>query len=439
MRLAFVPTQRLVALAAVPAALALAAALVPSVLPAALALDLLLIAVAVGDAIAGRRALVTSARTLPRVLSVGRDNPIVVEVSSRANRALTVLARDDLPAELATVGAPLTITVPAHGSASASYHVRPARRGAFAVGDRHLRHPTPLGLWLRQLRIPANDNVRVYPDVRALRTYDLLARQHREALMARAARLRGGESEFERLRDFRKDDPFRVIDWKATARRQRLTARDYQQERDQSVVCLLDAGRLMTGEADGLSYLDHALNATLMTAHVAARSGDQIGLVAFDRAVRALVPPQGGPRATQRLIQATYDLHAQLVETDYAAAFDVVAQRLRKRALVVLFTHVVDDVAADELLRLVKGLPRRHLPVCVLLRDPALDALAESGDLDDPDALYVRGAAAEAILWRDRLVGGLRGAGAHVLHAPPGSLTPALVNRYLEIKAKQLL
>src|SRR6185369_8004458 len=136
--------------------------------------------------------------------------------------------------------------------------------------------PTPLGLWWRQQRVVASDAVRVYPDVRAVRTYDLLARQNREALMARAARLRGGETEFERLRDHLRDDPFRFIDWKATARRQKLTVREHQKERDQTVVCVLDSGRLMTAQSDGLTYFDHALNATLMMAHVAARAGDHI-------------------------------------------------------------------------------------------------------------------------------------------------------------------
>lgn len=439
MRPPFVPTARLVALAAIPTALALAAAFLPGLLAPMFAADALLLVVALGDAAWGRRPLVTITRDRPRVLSVGRDNPVVIELTSRARRPLRVQVKDDLPDGLSSPDLPLTVTLPARGSLPAGYRVRPERRGAFVLGDHHVRYPTPLGLWLRQLRQPRRDDVRVYPDVRSVRTYELLARQNRETLLARAARLRGGENEFERLRDQRRDDAFRTIDWKATARRQKLTVREYQQERDQSVVCLLDTGRLMTGMAGGLSYLDHALNAALMMGHVAARSGDQIGLVAFDRVVRAFLPPQGGPRASQRLIQATYDLHPQLVETDFAVAFEVVARRLRKRALLVLFTQIVDDVAAAELLHVVRGLPGRHLPVCVLLRDPALEQMVEERGAPDDSSLYLRGAAAEAILWRDRQVRALRTAGAHVLHATPAELTPALVNRYLEIKAKQLL
>jgi uncharacterized protein (DUF58 family) len=298
---------------------------------------------------------------------------------------------------------------------------------------------TPLGLWWRQLRIAAADDVRVYPDVRAVRTYELLARQNREALMARAARLRGGETEFERLREHLRDDPFRNIDWKATARRQKLIVREHQKERDQTVVCVLDAGRLMTAETQGLTHFDHALNATLMMGHVAARSGDQIGLVAFDHQIRAYLPPVGGARATQRLVTAAYDLQPAMVDTDFSVAFDLLSRRLRKRALVVVFTQVVDDVSARRLLTFMRGLPRRHLALAVLFRDTDVDRLTDVGANPHELDLYVAGAAAEASLWRERLVRDVKAAGALVVHAAPDRVTPAVVSEYLEIKAKQLL
>jgi uncharacterized protein (DUF58 family) len=160
--------------------------------------------------------------------------------------------------------------------------------------------------------------------------------------------------------------------------------------------------------------------------------------LAYDTKVRAFVPPGGGARATQRLIQSTYDLHPAMVESDHRAAFDFLTRRVRRRALVILFTQVIDDVAAGTVLRLMRGLSSRHLPLCALFRDGALDAMVDS-PLAGATDLYRRGAAAEAILWRDRLVRDLKTGGALVLHTLPSRLTPSLVNRYLEIKAQQML
>lgn len=440
-----IPSARLVLAAIAPIFFSLAALVDATLLWPMLAIDAGIVLVALADLLLGLPHLIDARRTVPRVLSVGRENPVTVEVTSRSRRPLVVRLKDDLPLELASPDLPVECKLGPRGRTTVTYHVRPSRRGAFALGNHHVRYPTPLGFWWRQLRVVASDAVRVYPDVRAVRTYDLLARQNREALMARAARQRGGETEFERLRDHLRDDPFRFIDWKATARRQRLTVREHQKERDQTVVCVLDSGRLMTAQSDGLSYFDHALNATLMMAHVAARSGDHIGFMAFDRVVRAYLPPIAGARANQKLLTVAYDLHPALIETDFASAFELLSRRLRKRALVVVFTQVVDDVSAGRLLGFMRGLPRRHLPLAVLFRDGEIDALVQGNDGGAQGGraaeaeLYVGGAAAETILWRDRLVRDLKAGGAQVLHALPRNLTPALVTQYLEIKAQQLL
>lgn len=448
-----VPTSRLVLLWLLPLSLGVIAPFEPRVLTPMLALDALFLGLCLVDAVAGRRRLLRVEREAPRVLSIGRENPVRLEIVSRASRPLVVWVRDDLPPELTSTDLPVRVVVPPHAHVRATYHVRPQRRGAYHLGAQHIRYATPLGLWRRQLRQDTELPLRVYPDVRAVRTYELLARQNRETLMARAARLRGGENEFERLRDHQRDDPFRAIDWKATARRHKMTVREYQKERDQSVMCLLDCGRLMTAETAGLSQLDHALNATLMLGHVAARSGDHVGLLAFDSEVRRYLAPLGGARAAQRLAVASYDLHPSLVETDYGTAFATLSRRLRKRSLVVLFTQVVDEVEARALVKLVRGFPSRHLVLCVLFRDAEIDALADApvapavttgrtgpgSGPDGPADIFLRAAAAEIVMWREQVARELKTLGALVLHTPAGTATPSLINKYLEIKARQLL
>lgn len=437
----FLPSSRLALLAVVPLLFGTVAAVEGALVWPALAADLLLLVLTAVDAWLGRRRVVQVERQSPRIFSVGRANPVKLRVVSQARRPLSVRLTEDCGAAWVGEGLPVTVQLAAGGYSEVTYHVRPQRRGLYELGAHYLRWPTPLGLLQRQVCIPACDAVRVYPDVQAVRAYEMLARQSLENRMVRTVRMRGGENEFEALRDYRHDDEYRTIDWKATARRQKLTVRGYQQERNQSVLCMLDCGRLMTAESQGLSRLDHALNAALMLAHVATRAGDQVGLLAFDARVRAYLPPLGGRRAAQRVVAASYDIHAQLVETDFEAAYGYLSSRLRKRSLVALFTDVIDDVSARSVLRTVRGLAARHLGLCVLFRDEALEGMAEPhgpGGTAVAD-LYQRAAAAEIISWRDHLVKDLREAGALVLHVSPRRLTPSLISRYLRIKAEGLL
>jgi uncharacterized protein (DUF58 family) len=435
-----IPSRVMVLLALAPVVLAAMVLVDRSMLFTMLAADGVLVLLAAADALLAWRPLVKVTRATRDVLSIGQPNPVTLTLTSRARRNLSLAVKDDLFEGADSDDLPLSLELPAGGKASARYHLRPSRRGAFTLGDHFVRYRSPLGLWIRQLRLPAKHDVKVYPDVRAVRTYDLLAVSNREQSLFRSTPRRGGESEFERLREYRREDEFRAIDWKATARKGALIAREYQLESNQSILFVLDAGRLMSAEADGLSLFDHALNATLMLSHVAARNGDCVGLFAFADEVRAYAPVAAGHRAAQRIVRAGYHLQPDLVESSYRVALEQLSARVQKRAMVVLFTQVVDDVAAAELLRFTRGLSRRHLPLVVPFRDPDLEnILAPTGARDDVVSVYTRAAAAEVAEWRNRLILDLKRQGALILDVLPRALTPALINRYLEIKARHLL
>ncbi|WP_437907811.1 DUF58 domain-containing protein [Sorangium sp. So ce327] len=430
-----IPSRALVLLAIVPLGLAVATLVDRTLLLPMLAADAGIALWAAIDALLARRPLVTVKRHAPAVLSIGRPNLITLEIRSLSRRKLSIEVADDLFDHAESDDLPVKLELPPRERATARYHVRPTRRGAHTIGDHHVRYLSPFGLWIRQVTVPAETPVKVYPDVQAVRTFELMARQDRDPSALRASRKRGGESEFERLREYRRGDEFRSIDWKATARQKKIISREYQLESNQNLLFLLDAGRLMTAQTQGLSLFDHALNASLMLSHVAARGGDRVGLLAFADGIKSYAPPVSGAGAAKHVLSAGYDLYPELVETNYGAAFQHVGLRVRKRSLIVLFTQVVDDVAASELLRLMRGVMPRHLPLMVLLRDVEIDALVEGGDADP----YTRGAAAELSSFRDRLVRDLKNQGALVLDVAPGQLTGQLINRYLEIKARHLL
>jgi uncharacterized protein (DUF58 family) len=345
---------------------------------------------------------------------------------------------DDAPAGV-TEGLPSEELALAPGAeATVPYRLRLDRRGQYAFGPVTVRTRSPLGWFERQRRFGLPAVVRVYPDFARLREVGLRGRIADARAPARARRRTGGENEFQRLRPYVAGDPYRHIDWKATARHRAHITREFGQESNQNLLFLLDCGRTMSGRSGELSHFDHALNAGVLLGQVALRHGDRVGLLAFDRKVRVWLPPRGGARTADRLIRATYDLEPSLDEPDWAAAFRHLDTTVRRRSLVVLLTAVTDQVNADLVLNLVKALRSRHLPVAVWLRDQGVDALLSApGDTDE--ARWDRAAAAELLHWRAEALRGVEKRGALVVDASPASLTADLLNRYLEIKARRLL
>lgn len=433
-----IPSRRLVLLLAGPALLALFVVVDPALLLPVLILDAAIALLALLDAASVREPLVLVSREAPDVLSVGRPNLIRLVLRSRTRRKLRVRVNDDLFDAASAEGLPAETELAAFAEATLEYRLTPARRGAYELGPSSVRYPSLLGLWSRQHRGRELHAVRVYPDLLQLRAYELTVRENRDNELTRATRRRGGETEFARLRDYTRDDEYRSLDWKATARRQKLTAREYQLESNQELVLMLDAGRMMSAEVQGLTQFDHALNAALMLAHIAVRTGDRVGLLAFDAQLRAFIAPVRGRAGASRLIRASYDLHPELLESDYDAAFKTLATRQRKRALVVIFTQVLDDAVARSVLRGCRLLARQHLPLVVPFRDLDIEALAQP-KLQDQGSVYVQAAAGELLRWRSGFIRDLRHGGALVLDVAPRELTTRLINHYFEVKARHWL
>jgi uncharacterized protein (DUF58 family) len=384
----------------------------------------------------GRR--VDLERQVAGIFSVGRPNPVTLSLHNRTGRRLRGTVADDPLESCVASGNPAPIVVEPGGTTTLRYEVVPSRRGPRALGAVTFRYRSPLGLVARQDRAWLPATVDVYPDVHAARALELLRRQGRDGSRTGSLRVRGGDTEFERLRPYQRGDEVRHVDWRASARRDDLTVRQFQTESNQNIVFALDVGRAMRGESAGLTALDHALNAALLTADVALRGGDCAGLLVFDDAPRGFVAPARGRMGGRRLTRAVYALEAGFAATDYRAAVTYFRTQVRARSLLVVFTNLLDRRSAADLAASVRGLMPQHVPLCVLLRDTEVEALAIQPAAGAED-LYVRAAAAESLAWRDSLIRGLRRSGALVLDAKPGELTPEVVRMYLEVKTRRLL
>ncbi|MDZ7616136.1 MAG: DUF58 domain-containing protein, partial [Patescibacteria group bacterium] len=295
------------------------------------------------------------------------------------------------------------------------------------------------GLWQRILSYPVVTRLAIYPDIKQLSQYALLARTNRLSLLGvRRTRRVGQDHDFERLRDYTRDDNYKHLDWRATARRRKLTVRDFQTSQSQRIIFMLDCGRMMTNEAEGISLFDHALNASLLLSYVALRQGDQAGVITFSDTIHGYVPPRSGMQQMNRLLHASFNRFPELVESRYDLAFRYLAAHCRQRALVVLVTNVIDEVNANQVEQYLGNLVGRHLPLGVLLRDRRLfDAV----DLEHPAGadLWRAAAAADILTWRHQVLSDLHGKGVLSLDVFPEHMTAPLVNRYLEIKARHLL
>ncbi|MFT6143381.1 MAG: hypothetical protein ACJAZO_002394 [Myxococcota bacterium] len=426
-----IPTRRLVLVTLPLLALSAVVFFVKLALAPLLALDALLVVVCVMDWLANR-GRVSVERSYKPVQVVGRPFSVLLRLSTPGRRRLSVRVVDDAPG--ITRGLPYDGRLDALGLEHA-YELMVTERGAHSFGVVTVRFRSPLGLFEGQRRLGVDDIVRVYPNFAQLRFNNIHNREDERRAPVRARRKPGGENEFERLRPYVRGDAYRHIDWRATARRQELVTREYGQESNQNVLLLLDCGRMMSAKMGDLSAFDHALNAALMVGQTALRHGDRVGMLAFDDKVRAWLPPKAGARNGARLIRGLYDVFPSAGEPDYAMAFRYLASRVKRRSLVVLFTSIVDDASAELAHQLVSALARRHVPVCVWVRDPEVEALLHKSGVDP----YTRGAAAEIAGWREKALADLQRRGALVVGGDPEALTPNLLASYLEVKARRIL
>jgi uncharacterized protein (DUF58 family) len=443
-------TPRFFGLALLCPALLLLGEFLPFLTPIAILFGLALLLLAWLDRrSAGTIQQFTVKREHDQKLSLGVLNHITIELTSRAARSIDVIVRDEAPSMfIGSYQATLTATIAPRETINLEYTLRPLQRGDYEFGDLNLRWFGPLHIYVRQAVVKAAAPVKVYPNLHEIRKYDLLARRDQLAEMGlRNVRLRGEGTAFESLRDYNPDDPFRIINWKATARRGKPISTDYEPERSQRVMVMLDVGRMMRSpihidDPGGISWnmakVDFVINSVLLFAYVAALKGDQVGLLVFADQVQQFIPPEAGRGHFQKLLQAMYALTSQPVEADYARALTFLSARNKKRSLVVLFTDLSGSRASDSLIQHVPRLVPRHLPMLVTIRDPALDQEAGQGLLNS-DALYRRAVAEQLIDERRLLLDHLGRRGVLTLDVDAEHLTMAVVNRYLQLKARMYL
>jgi uncharacterized protein (DUF58 family) len=441
------PTRRLCLAALVPLVPTVALFAAPETWPAVAAVDLVVLAVAVGDlsTLPGRRDI-RARREIRPVATRGAVHRVALTLENHGRRDLEIGIVDDRPASLALDGSLPPLRLPAGAARRVGYKAVPTERGEVRLEHVFVRCGSRLGLWNSFRALPAADVLHVYPALEQIGRYALYARTNRMSLLGvRRSRRIGTDNEFERLRDYALDDQFKAIDWRATARRLKLTVRDHQSNQSQRIVCAIDCGRMMVNRSSGESLLDAALDAALTLAHVAVAQRDEAGILCYDDSVVRWMPPRGGRGQLNRLVAAVHDVQPRLVESRADTALLHLQRHCRKRTLCIVITNLIDDRNAERIRSHLAPTVGRHLPLVVLLRDRALFDPVEAWERRPPAAdhdgplLTRAGAAADILLWRRQVLADLEAAGVLTLDARPENLTAALVSEYLAIKARRLL
>jgi uncharacterized protein (DUF58 family) len=433
-------TRRALWVAAALAALGLLGYWVPWGLDAMLLADVALLGAAWLDATLAARpgpeGGLAVAREAPPAFSVGHRGEVSYRWRNAGPRRARLRVREVRPDLLGGTQAARRLSVPARGETRETLAVAPVRRGretgqgAFVVDSLG-----PLGLGVRRATVPLPWDAGVYPPLVSVRLRASVAQAQRREQGITPQRQLGEGRLFESLREWVPGDDLRHIDWKATAKRGKVITRQYEAERRQHVLLVLDTGRLLTADIAGVSRLDYVVQAALELAYAAAQHDDNVGVMAFADGVQHFVAPQRGRLGLKRVLDVLAVVEPTLVEPDYPGAFRYLAARSRKRALTVLFTDVIDRFASDALVANVASLRPRHLPLAVTLRNPEIDQVAALRPDAARDA-FRKAAAEELLRAREEALGHMRRAGVVVLDVPPQRAAHAVVAKYLELKRR---
>lgn len=400
------------------------------------ALALLLFAL---DALALERAHIELERHRAAKWTVDVANPVTVRVRNASPRFVHVRVRDDVSGDAPIEPDDSHVGIPPFARTQVVYSVTPRERGSVDVGPLHVQLQSRLGLARVSRIIGFAEPVKVFPNQQGARRYDLAARLGRLRDMGvRHIRAVGGGGDFEQLREYVHGDSFRDLDWKSTAKRSKPITRLYQHEKSQTVLLVMDVGRAMATRIQERMKLDYAVSAALLLAHVALREGDKVGVVVLSDGVRAFVPPGRGPGQYRRILDALYGVTPEDTYVDFARFLEFMRLRVRRRVLMVFFTDLMDSSQAADLTKHAALLVRKHLPLCVVMRDPEVESTAIRPVVQMSD-VFERAAALETIEEQESSKKRLTTAGVGLLEAPSSEMAVLAVNRYLQLKSRQAL
>ncbi len=387
---------------------------------------------------AGRRPL-TAARVCSERFSNGDDNKIALHITNHRNYSIQLTVIDELPIQLQERNWQRTLTIAGNTTVLIDYSLKPVERGEYQFGITNLLVSSPLGMIVRHIRGGEEKMVAVYPSFLQMRRYQLLAvaNQLREG-GSRPLRKIGHSLEFEQIREYVPGDDYRNINWQATARKSSLMMNTFMDERSQQVVCLVDKGRTMKMPFEGMTLLDYAINATLVLSNIVLLKQDKAGLLTFSKHIDQYIAADKKSTQLALILETLYRQQTQYTDTDFDALYTTVRYRIKQRSLLILFTNFESMYGLERQLPFLKQLSTHHALLVVFFENTALHALQQQA-ATTLEQVYNKAIANKFALEKKQMAKELQKHGIMALLTAPQKLTANTINRYLDIKARQVV
>ncbi|MFM8914247.1 MAG: DUF58 domain-containing protein [Flammeovirgaceae bacterium] len=378
-------------------------------------------------------------RVVAEKLSNGDDNKVTIHLQSFYPFPVSMRVFEEIPHQFQRRDVEFKLWLDAGEKKHLDYVLRPVKRGEYSFGAVNVLVASPLALLRRRFKFDHDKMVPVYPSYIQMRKYELLAiSQNLQNSGIKRIRKIGHNQEFELIKEYVMGDDFRTVNWKATARKSRLMVNQYQDERSQQVYSLIDKSRVMQMPFEGMSLLDYAINASLVISNIAIKKSDKAGLVTFQDKINTLLPASRKNNQMAVIQENLYRQKTAFVESDYSALYVGLRKALSQRSLLLLFTNFESVYALERQLPYLTSLANQHLLVVIFFENTEL-AKAIDADCSDLRQVYHQAIAERLAFEKKLIVEELQKFGIHSILTSPQKLTINTINKYLELKARNLI
>jgi len=377
-------------------------------------------------------------RFLPEKLSNGDDNIIKIKLLNTYHLPINLKIIDEIPFQFQKRDFGLKLLIKPNEERLQKYSLRPVKRGVYVFGKLNIYAYSPIKLAGIRRQYSNKQEVKVYPSFLQMRKYELMAFSNKAQFGIKKVRRLGHTMEFEQIKAYNKGDDYRTINWKATAKHQKLMVNQYQDEKSQNIYSLIDMGRQMALPFNEMTLLDYAINTSLSFSNIAIKKKDKAGLLTFERRVQHFLKPDNGRQQLQNIFESLYAQETRFLESDFEALYRFVRQKIPTRSLLMLYTNFEHINSLRRQLPYLKKIAKKHLLVVVIFKNTELTQVLKKDVVTQKD-LYHK-IIVEDFDWQKRMmVKELNLYNIHTILTEPKNLTSAAINKYLQLKARGLI